>query len=77
MPMKDLLNMKYFRLLSEPSQVSTKEIQTAYEAFVKRVTEMTQSDSDYSKVFRLLNHLHIDLDSLMALPLFESGGGYS
>lgn len=77
MPMKDLLNMKYFRLLSEPSQVSTKEIQTAYEAFVKRVTEMTQSDSDYSKVFRLLNHLHIELDSLTDLPLYESGGGYT
>lgn len=32
--MNGLLNQKFFRLLSEPSQVSMQEIQVAYDAFI-------------------------------------------
>ncbi|OCW94642.1 hypothetical protein A9168_06475 [Macellibacteroides sp. HH-ZS] len=75
MPMNGLLNQKFFRLLSEPSQVSMQEIQVAYDAFIKEFTEISSSEEDYSKVFRLLNHSRIELDSLKISPLLESGGG--
>ena len=51
--MNGLLNQKFFRLLSDPSQVSMQEIQVAYDAFIKEFTEISSSEEDYSKVFRL------------------------
>ncbi len=77
MSMKDLKNKKFFRLLSEPSQVSMQELQAAYEAFVEQITEISSIDSDYSKVFRLLNHSRTEINSIAVSPLFELGGGYS
>ena len=73
--MNDLLNKKFFRLLSESSQVSNEVMQVAYDAFIKGIIEISSSDEDYSKVFRLLNHSRIELDSLKISPLLESGGG--
>ena len=75
MPMNDLLNKKFFRLLSESSQVSNEVMQVAYDAFIKGIIEISSSEEDYSKVFRLLNHSRIELDSLKISPLLESGGG--
>ena len=75
MPMNDLLNKKFFRLLSESSQVSNEVMQVAYDAFIKGIIEISSSEEDYSKVFRLLNHSSIELDSLKFSPLLESGGG--
>ncbi len=45
--MNGLLNQKFFRLLSEPSQVSMQEIQVAYDAFIKEFTEISSSEEDY------------------------------
>ena len=73
--MNDLLNKKFFRLLSESSQVSNEVIDVAYDAFIKGIIEISSSEEDYSKVFRLLNHSRIELDSLKISPLLESGGG--
>ncbi len=73
--MNDLLNKKFFRLLSESSQVSNEVMQVAYDAFIKGIIEISSSEEDYSKVFRLLNHSRIELDSLKISPLLESGGG--
>ena len=75
MPMNDLLNKKFFRLLSESSQVSNEVMQVAYDAFIKGIIEISSSEEDYSKVFRLLNHSRIELDSLKISPLLASGGG--
>ena len=72
--MNGLLNQKFFRLLSEPSQVSMQEIQVAYETFVEQITGISSIDSDYSKVFRLLNHSRIEIDSIATSPLYELGG---
>lgn len=72
--MNDLLNKKFFRLLSESSQVSNEVMQVAYDAFIKGIIEISSSEEDYSKVFRLLNHSRIELDSLKISPLLESGG---
>ena len=73
--MNGLLNQKFFRLLSESSQVSNEVMQVAYDAFIKGIIEISSSEEDYSKVFRLLNHSRIELDSLKTSPLLESGGG--
>lgn len=73
--MNGLLNQKFFRLLSESSQVSNEVMQVAYDAFIKGIIEISSSEEDYSKVFRLLNHSRIELDSLKISPLLESGGG--
>ena len=62
--------------MSEPSQVSMQEIQVAYDAFIKEFTEISSSEEDYSKVFRLLNHSLIEIDSIKTSSLYESGGGY-
>ena len=53
--MNGLLNQKFFRLLSESSQVSNEVMQVAYDAFIKGIIEISSSEEDYSKVFRLLN----------------------
>lgn len=74
--MNDLTTKEFFRLLSEPSQVSNKEIQASYESFVKHIEETSSSETDYSKVFRLLNHSLIEIDSIKASSLYELGGGY-
>ena len=67
--MNDLTTKEFFRLLSEPSQVSNKEIQVSYESFVKHIEETSSSETDYSKVFRLLNHSRIEIDSIKTSPL--------
>ena len=75
MSMNDLTTKEFFRLLSEPSQVSNKEIQVSYESFVKHIEETSSSETDYSKVFRLLNHSLIEIDSIKTSSLYGSGGG--
>ena len=62
--MNDLLNKKFFRLLSESSQVSNEVMQVAYDAFIKGIIEISSSEEDYSKVFRLLNHSRIGITNL-------------
>jgi hypothetical protein len=74
--MNGLLNQKFFRLLSEPSQVSNaSRCKLLMMHLLKEFTEISSSEEDYSKVFRLLNHSRIELDSLKISPLLESGGG--
>ena len=74
MSMNDLTTKEFFRLLSETSQVSNKEIQASYESFVKHIEETSSSETDYSKVFRLLNHSRIEIDSIKTSLLYELGG---
>ncbi len=49
--MNDLTTKEFFRLLSEPSQVSNKEIQTSYESFVKQITEQATQRQITRKCF--------------------------
>lgn len=62
--MNDLANKKFFRLLSGSSQVEISVIQDAYESYVEQITAMCNTESDYSKVFRFLNHSVIEFYSL-------------
>lgn len=62
--MNDLANKKFFRLLSGSSQAEISVIHDAYESYVEQITDMNNTESDYSKVFRFLNHSFIEFDSL-------------
>lgn len=64
MSMNDLATKKLFRLLSGSSQVEISVIHDAYDSFVGQITDMNNTESDYSKVFRFLNHSFIEFDSL-------------
>lgn len=71
--MNELVKEKLFRVLSEPSQVTNEEIQNAYGCFMKRVETLSQSENDYSKIFRELNNTRIELISIESLYRYEQG----
>nr|WP_282918734.1 hypothetical protein [Porphyromonas macacae] len=73
MSMNDLLRVKLIGLLSDASQVTNKEMQIAYEDFVEQVSTLSQSETDYPKVFRILNYTRIELDSLESSSLYGQG----
>lgn len=67
------LELELFSLLSEPSQVTNEEMQSAYEDFVTQIVILNQSESDYSKLFRILNLSRIEFDSLGSSSLYGQG----
>lgn len=72
--MNDLLETKMFGLLSEPSQVTNEEMQNAYGSFMEQLsTIISQSKTDYSEVFRMLNTTRIELAFLKSLIRYEQG----
>lgn len=71
MSMNDLANKKFFRLLSGSSQAEISVIHDAYESYVEQITDMNNTESDYSKVFRFLNHSFIEFDSLAKVQYSE------
>ena len=77
MSMNDLANKKFFRLLSGSSQAEISVIHDAYESYVEQITDMNNTESDYSKVFRFLNHSFIEFDSLAKAHSEVKKGGRS
>lgn len=72
--MSDLLKERLFSLLTESSQkVINEEIQNAYGCFMKRVETVSQSEKDYSKIFRMLNITRAELVSIESLCRHEQG----
>lgn len=71
--MNELLNTKLISLLSDTSQVVNEEMQNAYGCFMKQVRTVSQSENDFSEVFRMLNITRIEFDSLGSSPLYEQG----
>lgn len=71
--MNELLKTRLFSLLSETSQVATHEMKNAYENFLTEVETLNQPETDYSKVFRLLNLTRIELMSLSKQIRYEQG----
>jgi len=67
------LELELFRLLSEPSQVTNEEMQSAYEDFVAQLATFSQSELNYSEIFRILNLSRIEFDSLGSSPLYGQG----
>ena len=71
--MNDLLRERLFSLLSESSQVTNEEIQNAYGCFMEQLRTVSQSEQDYSEVFRMLNITRVELVSLKPLYRHEQG----
>ena len=74
--MIDLLRTKFFILLADTSQeVINKEMQDAYEDFVKQIVTISNSE-DYThvfRVFRMLNLTRIEIAPLKGL--YQDGQG--
>ena len=71
--MNELLRERLICLLSEPTQVTNKEMQCAYGCFMKRVEAVNQSERDYSIIYRTLNATRIELVAVQALHRYEQG----
>lgn len=65
---------RMFDLLSVLSKkVSNREMQQAYETFVKEVLTLNQSEADFKTIFRELNVTRIEFKTLQAQILCEQG----
>ena len=73
MLMNELLKTKLISLLSDASQVVNEEMQNAYGCFMKQVRTVSQSEKDFSAVFRTLNFTRIEFDSLGSSSLYGQG----
>lgn len=71
--MNELLKEGLIGLLSEPTQVTNEEMQSAYGCFMKRVETINQSEKDYSEIYRTLHTTRIELASIELLYQYEQG----
>lgn len=71
--MNELLRERLISLLSEPSQVTNEEIQNAYGCFMEQLRTVSQSENDFSKVFRMLNNTRIELVFIESLYRYGQG----
>lgn len=69
--MNDLLETRLFSLLAEPSQITNEEIENAYGCFVEHMKTVSQSEKDYSVIFRILNITRVELVFLKSLYRHE------
>lgn len=73
MLMNDLLKTRMFSLLSEPSPVTNEEMQSAYGCFMKQVRIVSESEQNYSEIYRILNITRIELLFIESLYRYEQG----
>lgn len=71
--MNDLLKTRMFSLLSEPSPVTNEEMQSAYGCFMKQVRIVSESEQNYSEIYRILNITRIELLFIESLYRYEQG----
>ncbi len=71
--MNELLKERLFSLLSESSQVTNEEMQSAYGCFMEQVRTISQSENEYSKLHRTLNNTRVELVFLEILNRYEQG----
>lgn len=64
---------RLFSLLAESSPVTNEEMQSAYVEFIDEVKTQTQSETDYTQLFRLLNITRIEFQALQTQILYEQG----
>jgi len=67
------LQAEIFRLLSDTSQVTNKEMQSAYECFMEQIETTSQSETDFTEAFRMLNLTRIEFKALQKQILCEQG----
>ncbi len=71
--MNELSRERLIGLLSDPTQVTNEEIQSAYGCFIKGVETVSQSEKDYSKIYRTLHITRIELASIESLHQYGQG----
>lgn len=72
--MENIRNLKLFGLLSDASVVTNEKLKNAYECFMEHMRTVSQSRTDYSEVFRMLNNTRIELVFIESLNRYEQGG---
>lgn len=65
--MNELLAERLLSLLTDLSQVTNDQMQSAYDCFVKQIQLVNQSESNYEKTFRMLSVTRVELVSLRSL----------
>lgn len=73
MLMNEQFRERFINLLNEPAQVTNEEMQTAYGYFMEQLRTVSQSEQNYSEVFRMLNDTRIELVSLQTFQRYEQG----
>ncbi len=71
--MNELLRQRLFSLLSESSPVTKQEIENAYGCFMEQVGTVSQSEQNYSEIFRMLNNTRIELVFIESIYRYEQG----
>lgn len=71
--MNEMFRDRFIGLLSEPLQVTNKEIQRAYEDFLAEVEILNQRETDYQVVFRTMSLARVEFRSLQSQILYEQG----
>ncbi|MDH6306747.1 hypothetical protein M2459_001981 [Parabacteroides sp. PF5-5] len=71
--MNEILKTRFFSLLSESSQVTNEEMQSAYGNFIQHVKAVS-SENDYAAIYRNLSNTRIELSALELLNRYEQGG---
>lgn len=74
MLMNELTKTVLFSLLSEPSQVTNEEMRDAYGCFMEQIRTVSQSEQNYSEIFRILSVTRAELVFLETLNRYEQGG---
>ena len=69
--MNELLQERFIRLLSEPTQVTNEEMETAYGCFMEQIRSVSQSENTYSDIYRTLNIARIEFEFLKSLYQYE------
>jgi hypothetical protein len=73
MLMNELLRERLISLLSDPTQVTNEQMQSAYGCFLERVESINRSEKDYSKIYRILSNTRIELVSIETLYRYGQG----
>lgn len=72
--MNDLTKSEFFVLINGSSQeITNQEMQHAYEGFMEQVETISQSETTYLKIYRILNNIRIELVFLQTLYRYEQG----
>lgn len=71
--MNELSRERLISLLSDASQVTNEEMQSAYGCFMEQLRTVSQSENFYSEVFRMLNITRVELVFIETLYRHEQG----
>lgn len=69
--MEKIINTKLFSLFAETSPVTNQEMENAYGCFTEHMKAVSQSETDFSETFRMLNGTRIELAFIESLYRYE------